>query len=331
MNLENKKVLITGADGFIGSHLTERVLSRCSSVRALCQYNSFQSLGWLDHSPIRDEVEILSGDIRDPSQCREMVEGIDVVFHLAALIGIPYSYQAPHSYVDTNIKGTLNLLEASRKIGIERFLQTSTSEVYGTAQTIPMTEHHPLYPQSPYAATKVGSDALAMSYYLSYSMPVLIARPFNTYGPRQSIRAVLPTIIVQALEGQKEIRLGKCSPTRDFTFVQDTCEGMIELVSCDEGIGEVVQIGTGEEISIGNAAKYILEIMGKENIKIVTDEKRLRPEASEVERLVCDPSKLEKLTGFRPIIFFGNGIEKMVEWFSNPKNLALYDAGRYGV
>ena len=331
MNLKNKKILVTGADGFIGSHLVEHLITRCSGIRALSQYNSFQFYGWLEDSPVRDEIEIVSGDIRDPGLCRELMHGVDVVFHLAALIGIPYSYRAPESYIQTNVIGTLNLLEASKEEGVGRFLQTSTSEVYGTARSVPMTEHHPLNPQSPYAASKVGADALALSYHKSFSLPVVVVRPFNTFGPRQSIRAVLPTIITQALSGAQKIRLGKLSPTRDFTYVLDTCEAMKLLAGCDDAVGEVVQIGRGVEVSIGSAVKLILEILNRKDMKIETEEDRLRPEASEVDRLICDASRLEELTEYQPLTSFQNGLKNMVQWFSDPNNLSRYDSNRYGV
>jgi dTDP-glucose 4,6-dehydratase len=328
------RVLVTGADGFIGSHLTEALVRQGHAVRAFALYNSFGSRGHLDSLPkdVLAEIEILSGDIRDPGSARAAVKGHEVVLHLAALIAIPYSYVAPDSYVDTNIKGTLNLLMAARDLGVRRFVHTSTSEVYGTAQYVPIDEAHPLNAQSPYAATKVGADQLAISFQRSFDMPVAVIRPFNTFGPRQSTRAVLPTIITQIAAGQNSIRLGNLSATRDFCYVRDTVAGFIAVAEADAAIGEVTNIGSGFEISIGDAANLIARLMGRD-ITIDVDDNRLRPTGSEVERLWAATEKAQRITSWRPAYAglegFERGMQETITWFSNPKNLERYDPTRY--
>lgn len=330
MSFFDKNVLITGADGFIGSHLTEMLVKKGAKVKALSQYNSFNYWGWLEDIKCRERMEIFSGDIRDPHYCKHITKDVDIIFHLAALIAIPYSYTAPDSYIDTNVKGTLNICQAALENGVKRVLHTSTSEVYGTAQYVPIDENHPLQPQSPYSASKIGADAIAMSFYNAFNLPVTIVRPFNTYGPRQSSRAVIPTIITQIASGQKEIQLGDISPTRDFNFVEDTCRGFIALAECEEAIGQVVNIGSNYEISIKDTLELIKTIM-QSDVKFLTDEQRIRPEKSEVFRLWCDNTKIEKLTGFKPIYTLEDGLRKTVEWFSDPKNLAKYKANIYNV
>lgn len=326
----HKTALVTGADGFIGSHLAETLVSAGYTVRALCQYNSFSSWGWLDHSPLKNNIEIVLGDVRDPAQMRSLMSGVDIVFHLAALIAIPYSYQAPGNYVDTNVQGTLNVLQAAREAGVSRVVQTSTSEVYGTAKYVPIDENHPLQAQSPYSATKIGADALAFSYFSSFSLPVVIARPFNTYGPRQSARAVIPTVITQLLSGRNRIRLGNISPTRDFNYVADTCAGFLALAQCDAAIGKTVNIGSGSEISIGDTVNLIGRMMQVE-VEIESDPQRLRPDASEVERLCCDNGLIRSLTGFAPAYSLEAGLEKTIEWLREPSNLARYKMDIYHV
>lgn len=324
------KVLVTGADGFIGSHLTEALLREGHQVRALAQYNSFNYWGWLEDIEPNVNLEVVIGDVRDPNYCREICKDIDIVFHLAALIAIPYSYIAPDSYVDTNVKGTLNICQAARDSGIKRILVTSTSEVYGTAKYVPIDEKHPLQPQSPYSASKIGADAIAMSFNNAFKLPITIVRPFNTYGPRQSARAVIPTIITQIASGMKEIKLGDTTPTRDFNYVADTCRGFIELARCDEAIGETVNIGSNYEISIKDTLDMIKDIM-QSDVRFVTEEQRIRPENSEVFRLWCDNSKVKSLTGFEPKYSIREGLEKTVEWFTKPENLAKYKPGLYNV
>lgn len=325
-----KKVLVTGADGFIGSHLVECLVQSGFEVRALCQYNSFGSWGWLDHSTFRTDLEVILGDVRDELQMRSVVEGIDTIYHLAALIGIPYSYQAPASYVATNVQGTLNILQAALAGDVQRVVHTSTSEVYGTPDSVPISEDHPLRAQSPYSATKIAADALAYSFYSSFSLPVITARPFNTYGPRQSARAVIPTVITQLLSGVQEIKLGSLTPTRDFNFVQDTCQGLMALASCEQAIGEVVNIGTGKEISVGDTVRLIGKLVGVDVI-IHSDEQRLRPSNSEVERLMCDNRKLVRLTGFSPHIELKEGLSRTIEWLRQPQNLSRYKVEAYNV
>jgi len=324
------KVLVTGADGFIGSHLTEALLAEGYDVRALAQYNSFNYWGWLEDIQQTANLEIVCGDVRDPAYCREICKGIDVIFHLAALIAIPYSYIAPQSFIDTNIKGTLNICQAAKDCNVKRILVTSTSEVYGTAQYVPIDEKHPLQPQSPYSASKIGADAIAMSFYNAYQLPVTIVRPFNTYGPRQSARAVIPTIITQIASGNKEIKIGDTNPTRDFNYVKDICNGFILLAKCDKAIGETVNIGSNDEISIKELFALIKDIMHSD-ANLMVDEQRLRPEHSEVFRLICDNTKIKELTGYKPQYSLREGLEKTVEWFTDPKNLAKYKPGIYNI
>ena len=330
------KILVTGAEGFIGSHLTEALVHQGHDVRAFVLYNSFNSWGWLDCVPkeIRGNLDIFAGDIRDPHGVKAAMKGCDAVLHLAALIAIPYSYHSPDTYVDTNVKGTLNMLQAARELEVRRVIHTSTSEVYGTARFVPITETHPLQGQSPYSATKIAADQLAYSFYASFGLPVVIARPFNTYGPRQSARAVIPTIITQIANGQRQIKLGAVSPTRDFNFVQDTVAGFIAALNSEKGLGEVVNFGSNFEISIGDTARLIAEAMNTE-IEIVTDEARLRPENSEVERLWADTTKAKQLFGWQPAYGgregFKRGLAATAEWFQDPTNLAGYKADRYNI
>lgn len=330
MDLKNKRVLVTGADGFIGSHLTEYLLERTAHVKALSLYNSFNDWGWLEQSPRLNEIEVVSGDVRDPFFCKEICKDVDVVFHLAALIAIPYSYVAPQSYVETNVTGTLNMCQAAKELGLEKILVTSTSEVYGTAQYVPIDEKHPLQPQSPYSASKIGADAMAMSYYNAFELPLFIARPFNTYGPRQSARAVIPTIITQIAQGMKQIKLGDCSPTRDFNYVLDTCEGMVQLMECDDVIGKTVNIGSNFEISVQDTLELIKKLMGSD-VELIFDEQRKRPEKSEVFRLWCDNSQINSLTGFTPQFSIEKGLSATIDWFCEPKNLARYKGELYNV
>ncbi len=331
-----KKILITGADGFIGSHLTEALVRAGYDVRAFTLYNSFNSWGWLDScaDDVKGKFDVFSGDVRDPHGVREAMKGCDVVLHLAALIAIPYSYHSPDTYIDTNVKGTLNVLQAARELGVSRLIHTSTSEVYGTARFVPITEEHPLQGQSPYSASKIAADQLAYSFYASFSLPVVIARPFNTYGPRQSARAVIPTIITQIANGQRQIRLGSVSPTRDFNYVQDTVAGFIAAMNAESGLGEVINFGSNFEISIGDAAKLIAEVMNTE-IEIITDEARLRPAVSEVERLWAANEKAKELFGWNPeyanIEGFKRGIAETAEWFSRPLNLRSYKSDIYNL
>ena len=324
----SNRVLVTGADGFIGSHLTEELVKSGEKVTAFCLYNSFGTLGWIDTLPkeIRSEIEIFTGDVRDPSGVRTAMRGQQRVFHLAALIAIPFSYHSPDSYVDTNIKGTLNVLNAARELGTERVMVTSTSEVYGTAQYVPIDEKHPFQGQSPYSATKIGADRLAESFYRSFDLPVTIVRPFNTYGPRQSGRAVIPTIISQLLAGQQEIHLGKLSPTRDFNFVKDTAHGFMAIANCPAAIGQELNIATGEEHSIGDLANELIAQINP-NAKIVCEEERLRPEKSEVNRLLGDSTKMRALTGWKPEYTFEQGLAETVAWIRD--NLDTYKVGQY--
>ncbi len=327
-----KKALITGADGFIGSHLVEKLLRDGYAVKAFTYYNSFNSWGWLDTLPaeILRDVEIFAGDIRDPNGVRTAMQGVNTVFHLAALIAIPYSYHSPDSYVDTNVKGTLNILQAARDLNVEKILVTSTSEVYGTAQFVPITEAHPRQGQSPYSATKIGADAMADAYYRSFNLPVVTVRPFNTYGPRQSARAVIPTIITQLLNGQREIKLGATHPTRDLVFVADTVNGFAEIARHDALIGQEVNIATNTEISIGDLARLIIDLMGAD-AEIISDDQRLRPEKSEVERLFGDNQKITSATSWRPQYSLTNGLRETIAWFSQPENLRQYKAHLYNV
>ena len=330
------KVLVTGADGFIGSHLVEELLRAGHSVRALVLYNSFDSRGWLDSLPseIVREVEIVTGDVRDSFGIRQIMKGCDKVLHLAALIGIPYSYQAPEAYVATNVSGTLNVLQAARDLGVDRVIHTSTSEVYGSAQFVPITEEHPLQGQSPYSASKIGADQLAYSYFASFELPVTTVRPFNTYGPRQSTRAVIPTIITQVAAGASTIRLGSLTPTRDFTYVTDTARGFRAALESDDAIGQVVNLGTGFEISIGDLARTIVEISGRD-VTVEQDPERMRPEKSEVDRLWADIQRAESLMGWTPdyagLEGFRRGLAETWAWFSVAENLARYRPGSYGV
>lgn len=330
MHMKQKKILVTGADGFIGSHLTEMLVKKGAKVKALSQYNSFNYWGWLEDVDCLDDIEVLTGDVRDPHYCKYIAKDIDLIFHLAALIAIPYSYVAPDSYIDTNIKGTLNICQAALDNGCGRVIHTSTSEVYGTAQYVPIDEKHPLQPQSPYSASKIGADAIAMSFYNAFNLPLTIARPFNTYGPRQSARAVIPTIVTQIAAGKKEIKLGDVSPTRDFNYVEDVCKGLIALAECNKAMGEVVNIGSNYEISIGGVLSLIKEIMSS-NIEVAIDNERIRPKSSEVFRLWCDNTKIKTLTGFEPGYTIKEGLIKTVEWFSNPANLAKYKTDIYNV
>lgn len=331
MELAGKRILVTGADGFIGSHLTESLLAEGARVRAFVWYNSFNSWGWLDTlSPQPENLEVFAGDIRDPNGVREAMRDIDIVFHLAALIAIPFSYHSPDSYVDTNIKGTLNVLQAARLLETPRLLVTSTSEVYGTARYVPIDENHPFQGQSPYSATKIGADRMAESFWRSFSLPVTIVRPFNTYGPRQSARAVIPTLITQLLAGRKEIQLGSLEPTRDFNFVADTVEGFTAIARCDDAIGEEINIATQKEISIGELARELVRQINP-SARIVQDDQRLRPQKSEVERLLGSNEKIRRLTGWKPRHTLESGLEKTIAWFSRPENLARYKADIYNI
>lgn len=332
MVLSNKKVLVTGADGFIGSHLVERLLQEGCQVKAFCCYNSFNSWGWLDTLPIdtQNRLEIFSGDIRDPYGVRTAMKDMEVVFHLAALIAIPFSYHSPDNYVDTNIRGTLNVLQAARDFKVEKILVTSTSEVYGTALYVPIDEKHPRQGQSPYSATKIGADAMAESFYRSFDLPVTIVRPFNTYGPRQSARAVIPTIITQLLNGNTEIKLGAIHPTRDLVFVKDTAEGFVAIAKSKNVAGEEINIATQNEISVGDLAQKLIRLINP-NAAILTDEQRLRPEKSEVERLLGSNEKLKKLTGWSPGTTIDEGLRQTIDWFSDSRNLEQYKAHIYNI
>ncbi len=332
MDLNNKKVLVTGADGFIGSHLTEALVEAGADVRAFVYYNSFNSWGWLDTvaGETLEKLDVFAGDVRDPNGVREAMRDVDVVFHLAALIAIPFSYHSPDSYVDTNVKGTLNVVQAARDLGTERVIVTSTSEVFGTAQYVPIDEKHPRQPQSPYSATKIGADAIAESFYRSFDTPVVIARPFNTYGPRQSARAIIPTIITQLMAGADEIRLGALTPTRDLNYATDTAQGFIELAKCDAAVGRDVNMGSGAEITIGDLAEKLIAMV-RPGARIVTDEQRLRPEKSEVERLLADSSLMTELTGWTPQVGLDEGLRRTVEWFADERNRAGYKAHLYNV
>ncbi|MBT8574520.1 SDR family NAD(P)-dependent oxidoreductase [Polynucleobacter paneuropaeus] len=332
----SKKILVTGADGFIGSHLVERLVRDGYDVRAFVLYNSFNSWGWLDQcaKDVRGKFEVFSGDIRDPHGVRVAMEGCDAVLHLAALIAIPYSYHSPDTYVDTNVKGTLNVLQAARELGVQKVIHTSTSEVYGTAQFVPITEGHPLQGQSPYSASKIGADQMAYSFYTSFQLPVTILRPFNTYGPRQSARAVIPTIISQIANGERKLKLGAISPTRDFNYVADTVSGFIASLESELGLGEVINLGSNYEISIEDTVHLIAKLMHAE-IEIETDEQRLRPEKSEVERLWADNKKAAELLDWHPnfsnLDGLSRGLEKTIDWFSDPQNLRNYKSDRYNI
>ena len=328
----NKKVLVTGSDGFIGSHLVETLLKGGFSVRAFVYYNSFNSWGWLDtfsKEQIRS-IEVVAGDVRDPNGVRRAMKGIDTVYHLAALIGIPYSYHSPDMYVDTNIKGTLNVLQASRDEDVSRIIVTSTSEVYGTAQYVPIDEKHPFQGQSPYSASKIGADRIAESFHRSFGLPVIIARPFNTYGPRQSARAVIPTIITQLLSGETTVKLGSTHPTRDLNYVSDTCAGFIALANCEKAIGKEINIGSGKEISIEDLAKLIISRINPD-ARVISDDERVRPKESEVERLLCDNSLIRELTGWKPDVSLEEGIQRTIEWFRETGNSRGYKTDIYNV
>lgn len=330
------KVLVTGADGFIGSHLTEDLVRQGYDVRAFVLYNSFGSWGWLDQSPneIIKNLDVFAGDIRDPYGVKEAMKGCDVVLHLAALIAIPYSYHSPATYVDTNVKGTLNVVQAARELEVQKVVHTSTSEVYGTAQFVPITEEHPLQGQSPYSASKIGADQIALSFYHAFDTPVSVIRPFNTYGPRQSARAVIPTVITQIASGQRKLKLGALHPTRDFNYVKDTVRGFIAIANSQEAIGEVINVGSNFEVSIGETVELIAEAMGVE-VEIETDSVRLRPEKSEVNRLWADNSKARKLVGWEPVYGgregFVRGLAETAKWFTDPKNLGGYKVDRYNI
>ncbi len=332
MDLKNCKVLITGADGFIGSHLTEQLLDKVASARAFVYYNSFNSWGWLDSLPKSklNNIEVFAGDVRDPNGVREAMKDVDAVFHLAALIAIPFSYHSPDSYVDTNIKGTLNVLQAARTAGTQKILCTSTSEVYGTAQYVPIDEKHPLQGQSPYSATKIGADKLAESFFRSFELPVTTVRPFNTYGPRQSARAIIPTIITQLLNGEERIKLGDLTPTRDFNYCKDTAEGFIAIAESDKTNGEEINICSQREISMAEMANTLIELINP-NAKIVQDEQRIRPEKSEVQRLLGSNEKIKALTSWEPRHTLKEGLAETIEWFKKPENLKKYKSEIYNL
>lgn len=323
-------VLVTGADGFIGSHLTELLVRSGFKVRALSLYNSFNNWGWLDDVSCLSDIEVVTGDVRDPFFCNQITRGVEVVYNLAALIAIPYSYAAPSSYVDTNVKGTLNVCKAALDNGVARVVQISTSEVYGSAQYVPIDEKHPLQPQSPYSASKIGADAIAMSFFYAFNLPVSIARPFNTYGPRQSARAVIPAMITQIAAGKKQIKLGDVGPTRDFNFVEDTCGGMLAIANCSAAVGETINVGSNVEISIGDTLKLVRDLM-KSDAEFLIDDQRLRPAKSEVSRLRCDNTKIRTLTGFEPQFSLAEGLRATIDWFCRPEHLAKYKPDIYNV
>ena len=324
-----QKVLVTGADGFIGSHLTEMLLEQGYKVKALSYYNSFNDWGWLNNVK-HPELEVVTGDVRDPHFCKHITQDVEIIFHLAALIAIPYSYVAPDSYVDTNIKGTLNICQAAKENRVKKVLVTSTSEVYGTARYVPIDENHPKQPQSPYSATKIGADAIAMSFYNAFALPVVLVRPFNTYGPRQSARAIIPTIITQIANGKKEIKLGDLTPTRDFNFVKDTCKGFIELSKCDAAIGQEVNICSNNEISMRDTLNLIARLMDSD-VKFIEDQARIRPKNSEVFRLWGDNTKIKSLTGYEPSYSLEEGLKETIAWFLDKNNLKKYKANIYNV
>jgi NAD dependent epimerase/dehydratase len=325
-----KKILVTGADGFIGSHLTEMLLKKGYEVRALSQYNSFNSWGWLDQIGTHANLQVVTGDVRDPFFCEEISKGVDTIYHLAALIAIPYSYVAPQSYIETNITGTLNICKAAMTNKVKRVMHTSTSEVYGTAQYVPIDEKHPLQPQSPYSASKISADAIAMSFFHSFELPLTIARPFNTFGPRQSARAVIPTMISQLANGVEKVSLGDTTPTRDFNYVADTCAGMIAVTESEKCIGKTINIGSNTEISIGDTFEKIKALM-KSKAEIVRDADRIRPKGSEVQRLWCDNSLIESLTGFKPTVGLDEGLKRTIAWFTEAQNLKHYKSNIYNV
>lgn len=328
----SKKVLVTGADGFIGSHLVEQLISDGYKVKAFVYYNSFNSWGWLDSLPknLLDKIEVFTGDIRDPNGVRTAMKDCEIVFHLAALIAIPYSYHSPDSYIDTNVKGTLNIIQAAKEFGIERVLVTSTSEVYGTAQFVPITELHPKQPQSPYSASKIGADCIAESFYRSFDLPLTIVRPFNTFGPRQSARAIIPTVITQLLSGMEEIRLGDLIPTRDLVYVKDTVHGFIDIAKSNELMGHEVNIATQSEICIGDLAQILINKINP-NAQIVSDQQRLRPEKSEVFRLFGSNEKIKKYTSWNQKFSLEQGLDETISWFREPENLARYKSNIYNV
>ncbi len=330
MILKGKKILITGADGFIGSHLTHQLCKSGAEVKALSFYNSFNNWGWLDSldKKILNNIQVVSGDIRDANFVRNIVRGSEIVFHLAALIAIPYSYIAPDSYIQTNITGTLNIMQAVREFEVLKIIHTSTSEVYGTAQYVPIDEKHPLSPQSPYSASKIGADMLAMSFYNSFNIPLSIIRPFNTFGPRQSMRAVIPTVIIQALKKAKNIKLGALTPKRDFNYVKNTVDGFIKIAESDKAIGETINIASGKEYSIGEIVNLIKKITGA-NFKVICEKERLRPEKSEVERLLADTNKAEALLDYRPLCTFEEGLKETIEWFE--QNIEHFKADIYNL
>ena len=332
MKLKGKKILITGADGFIGSHLSEFLAGKGHNVRGFVCYNSFNSWGWLDSLPAKtlSQIEVVPGDIRDSHGVESAMKGCDLVFHLAALIAIPFSYHSPDSYVDTNIKGTLNVLQSARKYGVKKTIITSTSEVYGTAKYVPIDENHPMQGQSPYSATKIAADRLSESFYRSFGLPVVIARPFNTYGPRQSARAIIPTIITQLLSGAKEIRLGNLAPTRDFNYVKDVCNAFVKIAGSDKAIGEEINICTGVEVSIGKLAKIIINKLNPQ-AKIIVEKRRKRPEDSEVQRLLGSNKKINKLTGWHPDYDLEKGLEETISWFKQAQNLNKYKPLLYNI
>jgi NAD dependent epimerase/dehydratase len=330
MELTGKNILVTGADGFIGSHLTEMLVRHGAHVKALSQYNSFNHWGWLEDVECLTDVEVLTGDVRDPHYCKHMTRNVDVIFHLAALIAIPYSYVAPSSYVETNVNGTLNICQAALENGCTRIIHTSTSEVYGTAQYVPIDENHALQPQSPYSASKIGADAIAKSFFNAFELPVVIARPFNTFGPRQSARAIIPAVITQIAQGATVLKLGDLSPTRDLNYVIDTCRGFMAVAECDSCVGETINIGSNSEVSMEKVVDDIKDIMGS-NIEIIQEQARVRPAKSEVFRLWCDNSKIRKLTGFQPMFSLRQGLEPTISWFLEPMNLKKYKAHIYNV
>ncbi|HNW99337.1 MAG TPA: NAD-dependent 4,6-dehydratase LegB [Bacteroidales bacterium] len=332
MDLKGKNILVTGAGGFIGSHLVEELVKRDCKVKAFVHYNSFNSWGWLDYMDenIKKKIDVFIGDIRDPYGVKTAMKGNAIVFHLAALIGIPYSYHSPDVYVDTNVKGTLNILQAARELDVKKVVHTSTSEIYGTAQFVPITEEHPTNPQSPYAATKSGADFLALTFYRSFETPVSVVRPFNTYGPRQSARAIIPTIITQILSGKKEINLGSVTPTRDLNFVKDTATGFIKAAETEKANGEIINIGSNFEISVGDLVAKISAIIGKE-VKVKTDEQRIRPGKSEVERLWAENKKAKELINWQPQYTLDRGLDETIAWFSNSKNLEFFKPNIYNI
>ena len=325
-----KKILVTGADGFIGSHLTEMLVSKGYKVKALSQYNSFNNYGWLEEIKCKSDIEIFSGDIRDSNYCDYVSKDIDTIFHLAALIGIPYSYLSPDQYIDTNVRGTLNICQSAKKNNVSRLIHTSTSEVYGTAKYVPIDEKHPLQPQSPYSASKISADMIAMSFFNSFDLPVTIARPFNTYGPRQSARAIIPTIITQIASGIKEIKIGDLSPTRDFNYVEDCCRGLILISESTNAIGETINIGSNSEISILDLFNLIKKLMNSEASFMVEDQRK-RPKNSEVFRLICNNQKIKQLVGFETMVNLQEGLKKTINWVLEPENLKAYKSEIYNV